>query len=253
MLSEERRIKILELVQQHGNVHVRDLSERFSTSEATIRSDLNKLYTRGYLKRTHGGAVRPETISIDRSLQEKSKMHADEKQRIGAAAAELIADGESIILDSGTTTQQIARHIKSRKNLKVITNGVNIAMELLGVPEIQLILLGGAVRPKSFSVVGHFAEEMLDRLSADKLFIGADACDMEFGLTTPNLEEAQVNQSMVRIAKEKILAADSSKFGKRSLARIMSIGEIDKIITDEDLPEATQAELKAKGIELILV
>jgi DeoR family transcriptional regulator of aga operon len=109
------------------------------------------------------------------------------------------------------------------------------------------------VRENSFSIVGHFAEDMLNHLSADKLFIGIDACDINYGLTTPNLEESQVNQAMVQMAKEKILVADSSKFGKRSLSRIVSVFEMDKVITDEGLPENIQAELRSKGVDLILV
>jgi DeoR family transcriptional regulator of aga operon len=253
VLNEERRTSILQLVQEHGKVRVKDLSQRFDTSEATIRSDLRKLHVRGLLQRAHGGAVKSETISVDPSLHEKSKLHADEKRRIGEAAAALINDGETIILDSGTTTQQVAKHIKGKKNLQVITNGINVAMELLSVQGLQLILLGGMVRENSFSIVGHFAEDMLNHLSADKLFIGVDACDINYGLTTPNLEESQVNQAMVHMAKEKILVADSSKFGKRSLSRIVSVFEMDKVITDHGLPESIQSELRAKGVDLILV
>jgi DeoR family transcriptional regulator of aga operon len=253
MLSEERRLEIVQLVQQCGRVEVANLSQQFDTSEATIRSDLKKLHHQGFVQRTHGGAVNPELVKIDPSLHQKLKLHADEKERIGRTAAALINDGESIILDSGTTTQQIAKNIKARKNLQVITNGVNVAMELLGAPGIHLILLGGLVRQNSFSIVGHFATEMLEQFSADKLFIGADACDLDFGLTTPNLEESQVNQAMVRIVKERILVADSSKFGKRSLARIMSLSELDKVISDSALPDNIQAELRQSGVEVILV
>jgi DeoR/GlpR family transcriptional regulator of sugar metabolism len=252
MLGEERRQEIVHLVQQLGRVEVTDLSRHFKTSEATIRSDLKKLHVQGFVQRTHGGAVKPELVNIDRSLHQKLKLRAEEKERIGRAAAALINDGESIILDSGTTTQQIAKHIRAKKDLRVITNGVNVAMELLGAPGIQLILLGGVVRQNSFSIVGHFAEEMLERFSADKLFIGADACDPDFGLTTPNLEESQVNQAMVRIVRERILVADSSKFGKRSLARIMSLSELDKVISDTALPEDIQTELRQHGVEVIL-
>ena|SRR5437867_806930 len=252
MLSEQRRQEIVQLVQQLGRVEVTDLSRQFKTSEATIRSDLKKLHVQGVVQRTHGGAVKPELVNIDRSLHQKLKLHAEEKERIGKAAAALINDGESIILDSGTTTQQIAKYIRARKDLRVITNGVNVAMELLGAPGIQLILLGGVVRQNSFSIVGHFAEDMLEQFSADKLFIGADACDPDSGLTTPNLEESQVNQAMVRIVREKILVADSSKFGKRSLARIMSLSELDKVISDSALPGEIQTELRHHGVEVIL-
>jgi DeoR family transcriptional regulator of aga operon len=244
---------ILELLAERGKVGVSELSRLFNTSGVTIRNDLNDLHRQGLLLRAHGGAVKIEPVSIDPSLQVKAEQHADEKRRIGAAAADLIKDGESIILDSGTTTQQIAKQIKGKKDLKIITNGLNIVLELLGSKDIQLILLGGMVRQNSYSAVGHFAEEMLGQLSADKLFLAVDAFDLDFGLSTPNLEESKVNQVMVRIAREVILVADSSKFGKRSLSRIVPISKIDKIITDSGLPEKTRDELSARGIELIVV
>jgi DeoR family transcriptional regulator of aga operon len=253
MLNLERRTKILELIEKNGQVAVGDLSRRFKTSEVTIRNDLKDLHQRGLVRRAHGGAVKLPMVSGDPSLQIKAELHADEKRRIGSAAAALIHDGESIILDSGTTTQQIARQIKVKKDLKVITNGLNVAMELFGAKDIQLILLGGVVRQNSLSAVGHFAEEMLRQLSADKLFLAVDACDVEFGLSTPNLEESQVNQAMVRIAKEKILVADSSKFGKRSLSRIVPVNAIDTVITDRALPAEAQAELRSLQVRLILV
>lgn len=253
MLNLERRTKILELIEKHGQVAVADLSRRFKTSEVTIRNDLKALHKRGLVHRAHGGAVKVATVSVDPSLKIKEELHADEKRRIGAAAAALIHDGESIILDSGTTTQQIARQIKHKRDLKVITNGINIALELLSAKDIQLILLGGVVRQNSFSAVGHFAEDMLKQLSADKLFLAVDACDVEFGLSTPNLEESQVNQAMVGIAKETILVADSSKFGKRSLSRIVPLQSINTIITDRALPEETQEELRSHNVKLILV
>jgi DeoR family transcriptional regulator of aga operon len=186
-------------------------------------------------------------------LQVKAAIHADEKQRIGVAAAALIKDGDSIILDSGTTTQHIARQIKDRKDLTVITNGINVAMELLGARDVRLILLGGMVRQNSYSAVGHFAEDMLLQLSADKLFLAVDACDLDFGLSTPNPEESKVNQAMVQIATETILVADSSKFGKRSLSRIVPLSAIDKVITDGALALDIQTELRARSVQLILV
>jgi DeoR/GlpR family transcriptional regulator of sugar metabolism len=253
MLSEERRTKIVHLIRQNGKVRVKDLSKEFKISEVTIRNDLKELESRGLVQRAHGGALPPDTIIVEPSLHERIRSHAEEKKRIGAAAVELIEDGDSIILDSGSTTLEIAKRLKGKRNIKVITNGVYIAMELLGVQGVQLILLGGLLRENSFSVVGHFAESMLEHLSADKLFIAADGCDMDFGLSTPNLEESQVNQVMVRIARQKILVADSSKFGRRSLSRIVSLLEMDKVITDRALSDKFRTELVSKGIDVTLV
>ncbi len=253
MLNLERHNKILELIHQRGKVEVGELSRLFRISEVTIRNDLKDLHKRGLVRRAHGGALRIDTVNVDPALHVKASLRADEKQRIGAAAAALIKDGDSIILDSGTTTQQIAKQIKNRKDLTVITNGINIAMELLGVKDVRLVLLGGMVRQNSYSAVGHFAEEMLTQLSADKLFLAVDAFDLDFGLSTPNPEESKVNQAMVQIATEIILVADSSKFGKRSLSRIVPLSAIDKIITDDSLASDIQKELRVRSVELILV
>jgi len=253
MLSEERRTRIVHLIRQNGKVRVKDLGKEFNISEVTIRNDLKELENRGLAQRVHGGALPPDTIVVEPSLHERIRSHAEEKKRIGAAAVEMIEDGDSIILDSGSTTLEIAKRLKGKRNIKVITNGVYIAMELIGVQGVQLILLGGQLRENSFSVVGHFAEGMLEHLSADKLFIAADGCDIDFGLSTPNLEESRVNQVMVRIASQKILVADSSKFGKRSLSRIVSLLEMDKVITDRDLPAKFQVELASRGVDVMLV
>src|SRR6185369_12589266 len=155
-------------------------------SEATIRNDLKELDRSGLLRRAHGGTIRVDRVGADPSLQIKAGIRAEQKRRIGAAAAALVEDGDSIILDSGTTTQQVARHLKGKRDVKVITNALNVAAELAAATGVQVILLGGLVRPNSLSVVGHFAQDMLAQLSADKLFLAVDAFDLELGLSTPN-------------------------------------------------------------------
>lgn len=252
IMTEERRAQIMQIIREQGRVKVTDLSERFKTSAVTIRSDLKELQQRGLLLRSHGGAVTPDAASAESPLQERSVLHASEKRRIGAAAAAMVNDGETIILDSGTTTQEIAKNLRGKQNLQVITNGVNVAMELLGVRGIQLIIVGGILRDDSVSIVGRFAEELLDHLSADKLFLGAAGCDPEFGASTPNPDEALVNQAMVDIAREVILVADSSKFNKRCMSRIAPFSRIRTVVTDRGLPEDLQVRVRAQGTELIL-
>jgi DeoR family transcriptional regulator of aga operon len=253
MLVEERRAAILTLLREHGQVRVRELSHRFKTSEVTIRNDLKQLHQRGLVHKAHGGAVPPDVISVEPSLRERFRTHIEEKKRIGAAAAAMVRDSETIILDSGSTTQEIARHLRGRHNVQVITNGLNIANALVGVRGVRVILLGGVLRENSFSVVGHFAEEMLGHLTADKLFIAADGCDLTFGLSTPNLEESRVNQAMLKIARQKILVADSSKFGKTSLSRIASLQDMDSVLSDTQLPEKFRTAIAGYGIDLVLV
>src|SRR5271168_2931193 len=214
MMAEERRTQILQIVRTEGRARVNELANRFSSSAVTIRNDLNELQQRGLVLRSHGGAVLPETILRESPVHERLKTPSDAKRRIGAMAATLIDNGETIILDSGTTTLEIARRIKKKPGLQVITNGVNIAAELLDARDVQVFIVGGTVRGESASISGHFAEQMFEQFSADKLFLSGAGCDPDFGVSGANLEETMVNRAMIRIAREIILVADASKFSK---------------------------------------
>jgi len=253
MMAEERRTQILQIVRSAGRVKVNELANRFSTSAVTIRNDLNELHQRGLVLRSHGGAVLPDTILRESPVHERLKAYSDEKRRIGAMAATLIEDGETIILDSGTTTLEIARQIKKKQGLQIITNGVNIAAELLDARDAQVFIVGGTVRGESASISGRFTEEMFDQFSADKLFLSGAGCDLDFGVSGANLEETMVNRAMLRISREIILVADSSKFSKRSMTRIAPFSEIDTVISDTGLNEEVQMKLRALGCNLILV
>ena len=253
MMAEERRTQILQILRSAGRVRVNELASQFNTSAVTIRNDLNELAQRGLVQRSHGGAMLPDSIMRESPLLERLKAHADEKRRIGAMAASMIRDGETIILDSGTTTLEIARQIKKKRGLQIITNGVNIASELLDAHDAEVFIVGGTVRGESASISGRFTEEMFDQFSADKLFLSGAGCDLDFGVSGANLEETMVNRAMVRIAHEIILVADASKFSKRSMSRIAPFSEIDTIISDTSLSEDIQAKLRSAGCNLILV
>jgi DeoR/GlpR family transcriptional regulator of sugar metabolism len=253
MMGEERRAQILQIVRREGRAKVNELASFFNTSEVTIRIDLNELHQRGLVMRSHGGAVLPDTILRESPVQERLKAHAEEKQRIGAMAATLIKDGETIILDSGTTTLEIAKRIKKKHGLQIITNGINIAVELLDASAAQIFVVGGSLGKESASTTGRFTEEMLDQFSADKLFLSGAGCDPDFGVSGAHVEETMVNRAMFRISREIILVADASKFTKRSMARIAPFSEIDTIITDTSLREEAQEKLRAIGCNLILV
>src|ERR1700677_3663352 len=252
LMAEERRTQILQIVRSVGRAKVNELSQLFSASAVTIRHDLNELHQRGLVVRSHGGAMLPDTILREPPVLERLKEHSDEKQRIGARAVALINDGETIILDSGTTTLEIARHLKKKQGLHVITNGVNIAAELLDARGVQTFIIGGTVRGESASISGRFSEEMFDQFSADKLFLSGAGCDLEFGVSGANLEETMVNRAMLRISREIILVADASKFSKRSMTRIAPFAEIDTVISDTGLDEEIQGKLRAMGCNLIL-
>ncbi len=253
LLNAERRRAILELLQRERRVLVADLAQRFRTSQVTIRKDLEALHLRGLIQRTHGGALPAHDGALeDRSLREKERLHRKEKVRIAAAAARLVSEGQVVILDSGTTTTEIARALRNLQNLTVITNAVNIAAELASSP-VEVILTGGVVRKNSFSLVGPIAEETLRGLSADILFLGVDGFDVRHGLTTPNLAEASVNRTMIDIAKRTVAVCDSSKFGRRSLSLIAPPGRLQQVITDKGVPKSEADALRKLGIDVILV
>ncbi len=253
MLNEERRRAILEILNRDGRVLVLDLARQFETSQVTIRKDLEALHAHGLIHRTHGGALPAREGALeDPTLREKEKLHHKEKLRIAAAAAGMVQEGQVVILDSGTTTTEIARALRKFRSLTIVTNAVNIAAELSGTA-VEVILTGGTLRKNSFSLVGPIAEETLHRLHADLLFLGVDGFDVHYGLSTPNLLEAKVNRVMVEIAKRKVVVCDASKFGRRSLSLIAPPSALDQVITDRGAPKADVRAMKKAGMEVTLV
>lgn len=253
MLSEERRREILERLQSEGRVLVADLANRFKTSLITIRKDLEYLDQEGVLERTHGGALPVKTGALkDSSLQEKSRLHRADKLRIAAAAAQMIREGQVVILDSGTTTTAIARACRHFKQLTIITNATNIAADLAET-KVEVILTGGVLRQNSYSLVGPLAEESLRKLSADLLFLGVDGFDVRYGLTTPNLLEARVNRAMAESARRTIVVCDSSKFGRRSLSLIMPTSAVHETVTDKNISKHDLKALRDSDVEVKLV
>jgi DeoR family transcriptional regulator of aga operon len=255
LLVEERRRAILDLARQEGRVTVEDLVVRYAVSAVTVRGDLEALERAGTLKRSHGGAVPPEPSQQDVPLTIKESRRLAEKRRIGAAAARMIADGETIILDSGSTTVEIARCIRQRKwaSLTVITNALNIALELSGLPTVRVMMLGGMLRQTSYSLTGPDAELALSRLSADRLFLGVDGLDTSIGVTTPDQQEASLNTMMVKASREVVAVLDASKLGQRSLAVIAPIADLDVVITDTAASAADIQSLRDQGVEVIVV
>jgi DeoR family transcriptional regulator, aga operon transcriptional repressor len=253
MMAEERRQKILSLLQTDGRVLVSNLSKVFNVSQITIRKDLDSLHSRGLVQRSHGGALPPSSSALfDPSLQEKQQLHAEEKQRIAEAAVKMVQEGSCIMLDSGTTTAAIAQALKKFSALTVITNAINIAAELAST-NLEVILTGGTLRKNSFSLVGPVAEDVLAEMHADLLFLGVDGFDPEIGLTTPNLLESRVNRAMISSATKVIAVCDSTKFYRRSLSRIVPISSLHHVITDHGLPQTTADALRKLNIGVTLV
>ncbi|PYT59001.1 MAG: DeoR/GlpR transcriptional regulator [Acidobacteria bacterium] len=255
LLTEQRRRNVLDLVDQDGQVTVADLVKRFSISAVTVRTDLDALASVGAVVRSHGGAVRRLEATQDYPLRMKETIHRDEKIRIGRAAAELVRPGETIILDSGTTTAEIARHLKRVKtqSLTVITNALNIAAELADLPSISLIMIGGLLRPISCSFVGPQAEAMMNEFHADRLFLAVDGFDLVDGPSTPDVLEAQLNNVMICSAREVNVVTDFSKLGRRSVSRIGPFDTIRRLITDTRAPQEFTERLRNRGIEVIEV
>src|SRR2546430_10152942 len=209
----------------------------------------------GAVVRSHGGAVRRLEAIQDYPLRTKESLHREEKIRIGKAAAELVQPGETIILDSGTTTAEVARHLKRLKiqSITVITNALNIAVELADHPGISLIMIGGLLRPIAYSFVGPQAEAMMNEFHADRLFLAVDGFDLENGPSTPDLLEAQLNNVMMRSAKEGNVVTDFSKLARRSVSKIGPFARIRRLITDNRATREFTEELRKKGIDVIEV
>lgn len=248
-----RHQAILDKLQQEGSVNVVDLCDQLNVSAVTIRKDLKLLEDKGLLFRSHGGASLHNPYINEKPVNEKEHIRADEKTRIGKAAARLITPDDSIIIASGTTVLAFARQVSPSARFTAITASLNVALELNRHPDIEVLQLGGSLRKSSFSITGPFGEEMLQVFSCSKLFLGIDGIDPDFGLTTTSLHEAHLNQKMIQAAQKVIVLADSSKFGKRGFGKICSLDEVDQIITDKDANPHFVKILEEKGIEVMQV
>ena len=235
MFSEQRRQKILEILKGEPFVRVAHLERVLNTSQASIRRDLRALEEAGLLKRTHGGASSNLAAGFELSLVQKEDRFKSEKAAIAKIAVGLIAEGETIMLDAGSTTLQIARELKQRRNIKVVTNAVNVASEL-SESEIEVIVTGGTLRRNTLALVGPLAGNALTGLHVDKLFLATNGMDIKQGLTSPNLIEAQTKKAMLDCAREVILVADHSKVGRIAFTQVCRLDRVQCIITDAGAP-----------------
>jgi DeoR family transcriptional regulator of aga operon len=255
LLVEERRRRIMELLDTQERVTVDELVSHFEVSAVTIRGDLDALANAGAVVRSHGGALKRVDAPEDMPITVKETLHHSEKVRIAHAACLMIRDGETIMLDSGTTTAEIARQLKFLKlhSLNVITNALNIAVELANLPTVRVIMIGGILRQMSYSLCGPHAEQTLRLLHADRLFLAVDGLDPEIGLMTPDVLEAQLNAVMIQVSREVVVVADSTKFQRRSLSVIAKMDSVHKVITDEGVKPEMVAALKSRNIDVVIV
>jgi DeoR family transcriptional regulator of aga operon len=251
--AAERHQFILSKLQKEGKVNVLDLCAALNVSSVTIRKDLKLLEDKNLLFRTHGGGTSSNPYTIDRPVNEKEKIRSEEKMDIGAAAARLIEPDDCIIIASGTTVLSLARNIKPEGHLTVITAALNVATELNHHPQVEVLVLGGILRKSSSSATGLYAERVLDDFSCSKLFLGVDGIDLDFGLTTTHVQEAQLNRKMIAASQKTIVLADSSKFGKRGFGRICGLEDVEQIITDSGISDHLVEKLKGMGIEITIV
>lgn len=253
LLIGERRHRILDLLAQESRVTVEDLARRFSVTAATIRSDLTALAATGACERTHGGALLCRD-GQDYPVAIKRTLHHAEKVRIAQLAAGLVREGETIILDSGTTTAEIAKQIRTLglRSLNVITNALDIAVLLAEVPFVRVIMTGGVLRTESRAFSGHMAEAMMDTLNADRMFLGADAFDPQRGVMTPHLAEAQLATRMIGISRQVIVVADASKLLRRNVRLVARLDQLHVLITDKGASPPVIAELRKRGLEVLL-
>lgn len=253
--TSERREQIIQRLRQQGSVQVNDLSALFGVSTVTIRNDLAFLEKQGIAVRAYGGALicEPGTFTVEPSVEDKSSLNTAIKRSIAQAASALIKPGHRIILDSGTTTYEIARMLRQHTDIIAMTNGMNVANALLEAQGIELLMTGGHLRRQSQSFYGDQAEQALQNYHFDMLFLGVDAIDLERGVSTHNEDEARLNRRMCEVAEQIIVVTDSSKFNRSSLHKIIDTQRIDMIIVDDGISAESLEGLRKSGVEVVLV
>lgn len=249
----QRRAQIADLVRESGAVRVADLAERFKVSEVTIRNDLMQLEKQGQLVRDRGGALPLDQVRELTSLlavEQRAHLQIAEKQRIAKAAAALVSPGDTILMDAGTTVVEMAPHLAGITPLTVVTNALNVALEVAAKTEARVILLGGTFSRESSSTLGSLAEHTLGELLVQKAFLGTQAFDLEHGFTDTTLEIAQIKRAMIRSSRRVILLTDSSKLGHSGFIKVAPLTAVQTMITDTGLRADVRAELEKLGVEV---
>ena len=250
MFAEERKSKILDSLNKYGKVKVCDLSQQYEVSEVTIRRDLQELEEDELIKRVHGGAVLNYNTKFEPTFSEKIDKLYDEKESVAKLAASMIVNGDTIVLDAGTTTLSIAKYIIA-KDITVLTNSVDVAFELAKKRDVEVIVTGGTLRWETRALVGPVADNALKNFRVDKAFIGANGVCVINGLTTPNIIEANTKREMIKIAKQTIVVCDHTKFSTVSFTKIVDIDSVDIIITDNQLDKELLKKFEEKDVKII--
>ena len=253
ILALERHRRIVEMARRQEVVRVDELTNFFDVSEVTIRHDLGVLAEKGLLIRKHGGAIINSRTDLAMAFEQRAGLNMEIKRAIGITAAQLVKPGDTILIDAGTTNLEFAKNLPAISPLTVVTNALNVATQVGALLDVNVILLGGLLNRQTVSTIGPNTLRELEDIVVTKLFLGIHAVEPEVGLTDVLMEVAQVKKAMIRAAKQVILLADSSKWGKSAFVKIMPLSAVHVVITDSNLPEETQKEIKNHGIELLLV
>jgi DeoR family transcriptional regulator, fructose operon transcriptional repressor len=251
-LPDHRRTTILRAIDDRGSVTVVELAERLNVSMMTIRRDLVELEKEGAIRRVHGGAVSARGRSYEPLYPIRASVMQEEKERIGALAAGLVADGDSIALDIGTTTLEMARRLVGRRNITILTPSLHIANLFLSQPEVRLVVTGGIARPVEGSLIGELARHAFKSLYVDRLFLGVACLDASYGISEYNWDDALIKQAMIASAREVVVMADSTKFGKVAFAHVADFTQIHRVITDKMPPRPILDRLEEAGVGLLV-
>ena len=247
-----RRSKILEILNKDNVISVAEISKMFDVSEVSVRNDLALFEKKGFLIRTRGGAINKQISNFDLNLNQRLKHNYKQKQKIGKRAAEFIKDGSTVLMDSGSTIIEVAKNLKNKKNIKLITNSLPIADIVADADQIEVIITGGTLRPEMRSLIGATTEKTILNYSCDVAILGADGIDSEMGFYTKLESEASLVQAMIKASSKRIIVTDSSKFGKKRFVKIANISDVDVIITDDAISSSDVEKIVSQGVELII-
>jgi DeoR family transcriptional regulator of aga operon len=255
--AQLRRQRMLELIRAREFVRVADLGEAFGVSQVTARADLDALARRGLVRRIRGGAIARMVPEREHAFEETARLHLAEKQAIGRAAADLVSDGETVILDVGTTTTEAARALRARGDLgevTVLTSALNVALELEpAIPRLTVVVLGGTLRPLQHSLVDPLAALPLAHVNAHTILLGCNGVDAAAGVTNVNLPEAEVKRRLLGAARRRVVLADGSKLGTVHLARLCGVDEVDAVITGPSADPAVVDDLRHRDVDVVVV
>lgn len=250
--TPERQKQILSLLGKQGRLSVAEIVEQFSISEATARRDLETLASQGKAQRVHGGVIAAEQAPPELPILEREGEQTDEKASIGRAAAELIADGETVFLGSGTTVLEAAKHLRDRKNLTVITNSLPVLNALAGIKDITVVSLGGQLRESELSFIGHITEQALAELRVDKVIMGTRGISLEHGLMNDYLPETLTDRAILKIGRTVIIVADHTKINRVATALLAPLKSMQVFVTDSHAEKKFLQSLKKLEIEIII-